>query len=95
MIWAGAVMNWAGAVMIWAGAVMIWAGACSKKNYPTLKMPKNAKKAKCDGRTDRPTDTVAYRSRVRDKKEERMGKIWSPGEKINHEKAKKKDAQKR
>ena len=35
-------------------------------------MPKNAKKAKCDGPTDRPTDgptdTVAYRSRVRDKK---------------------------
>ena len=67
MIRAGAVMVWAGAVMIWAGAVMIWAGACSNTNFPTLKMPKNAKKAKCDGRTDRPTDTVAYRSRVRDK----------------------------
>ena len=75
MIWAGAVMVWAGAVMIWAGAVMIWAGACSNTNFSTLKMPKNAKKAKCDGPTDRPTDgptdrptdTVAYRSRVRDK----------------------------
>ena len=42
--------------MIWAGAVMIWAGACSNTNFPTLKMPKNAKKAKCDGLTDRPTD---------------------------------------
>ena len=66
--------------MIWAGAVMIWAGACPNTNFPTLKMPKNAKKAKCDGPTDRPidrqtdrptdrpTDTVAYRSRARDKK---------------------------
>ena len=36
----------------WAGAVIIWAGAC----FPTLKMPKNAKKAKCDGPTDGPTD---------------------------------------
>ena len=59
--------SWAGAVMIWAGAVMIWAGACSNTNFPTLKMPKNAKKAKCDGPTDRPTDTVTYRSRARDK----------------------------
>ena len=42
--------------MIWAGAVMIWAGACSNTNFPTLKVPKNAKKAKCDGPTDRPTD---------------------------------------
>ena len=72
--WAGAVMIWAGALMIWAGAVMIWAGACSKKNYPTLKMPKNAKKAKCDGRTDRPTDTVTYRSRARDKNERKPAK---------------------
>ena len=37
--------GWAGAVMIWAGVVMIWAGACSNTNFPTLKMPKNAKKA--------------------------------------------------
>ena len=62
-------MIWAGAVMIWAGAVMIWAGACSNTNFPTLKMPKNAKKAKCDGptdrqtdrQTDRPTDTASSR----------------------------------
>ena len=54
--WAGAVMIWAGAVMIWAGAVMIWAGVCSNTNFSTLKMPKNAKKAKCDGPTDRRTD---------------------------------------
>ena len=40
----------------WAGAVMIWAGACSNTNFPTLKMPKNAKKAKCDRPTDGPTD---------------------------------------
>ena len=64
--------GWAGAVMIWAGAVIIWAGACSNTNFPTLKMPKNEKKAKCDGPTDRPTDrptdTVSYRSRARDKK---------------------------
>ena len=65
--WAGAVMIWAGAAMIWAGAIMIWAGACPNTNFPTLKMPKNAKKAKCDGRTDGPTDTVTYRSRARDK----------------------------
>merc|ERR1711942_544002 len=56
MIWAGAVMIWAGAVMIWAGAVIIWAGACSNTNFSTLKMPKHAKKAKCDGPTDRQTD---------------------------------------
>ena len=49
--------GWAGAVMIWAEAVMIWAGACSKTNFPTLKMPKNAKKQSVtDRRTDRPTD---------------------------------------
>ena len=51
--------GWAGAVMIWAGTVMIWAGACSNTNCPTLEMPKNAKKSKCDGprdgATDRPT----------------------------------------
>ena len=47
---------WAGAVMIWAGAVMIWAGVCSNRNFPTLKMPKNAKRAKCDRPTDGPTD---------------------------------------
>ena len=40
----------------WAGAVMIWAGACSNTNFSTLKMPKNAKKAKWDGRTDGRTD---------------------------------------
>ena len=63
--WAGAIVIWAGAVMPWAGAVMIWAGACSNTNFPTLKMPRNAKKkqsvtdAKCDGRID----TVTYRSR--------------------------------
>ena len=49
----------------WAGAVMIWAGACSNTNFPTLKMPKNAKKAKCDrptdGPTDRPTNRPTYR----------------------------------
>ena len=55
--------GWAGAVMILAGAVMIWAGACSNINFSTLKMPKNAKKAKCDRRTDGQTDTVTYRSR--------------------------------
>ena len=49
-------MIWAGAVMIWAGAVMIWEGACSNSNFPTLKTPKNAKKAKCDRPTDGPTD---------------------------------------
>ena len=54
--WAGAVMIWTGAVMIWAGAVMIWAGASSNTNFPTLKRPRNAKKAKCDGPTDGRTD---------------------------------------
>ena len=49
-------MIWAGAVIIRAGAVLIWAGACSNTNFSALKMPKNAKKAKCDGPTDRPTD---------------------------------------
>ena len=44
--WAGAIMILAGAVMILAGAVMIWAGAYSNTNFPTLKMPKNAKKSK-------------------------------------------------
>ena len=64
--WLGAVMSWAGAVMIWAGGVLIWAGACSNTNFPTRKMPKNAKKKKqsvtdrwtdgwTDGQTDRPT----------------------------------------
>ena len=48
----------------WAGAVMIWAGACSNKNFPTLKMPKNVRKTKCDGPTVRPTYTL----RARDKK---------------------------
>ena len=48
--------GWAGAVMSWAGAVLIWAGACSNTNFPTLKMPKNAEKAKWDRRTDRRTD---------------------------------------
>ena len=49
--WAGAVMIWAGAVMLWAGAVMFWAGACSNTNFPTLKMPNNAKKQSVtDGR---------------------------------------------
>ena len=43
--------SWAGAVMIWAGAVMILVTACSNTNFLTLKMPKNAKIAKCDGRT--------------------------------------------
>ena len=42
----------------WEGAEMIWAGACSNTIFPTLKMPKNSKKAKCDRQTDRPTDTV-------------------------------------
>ena len=36
--------GWAGAVISWAGAVMIWAGACSHINFPTLEIPKNAKK---------------------------------------------------
>ena len=48
--------GWAGALIIWAGAVMLWAGACSNTNFPTLKLPKNAKKAKCDGRTDAKCD---------------------------------------
>ena len=56
IIWARAVLIWAGAVTIWAGAVIIWAGACSNTNFPTLKLPKNAKKAKCDGWTDRHGD---------------------------------------
>ena len=51
-----AVISWAGAVMHWAGTVMVWAGASSNTNFPTLKTPKNAKKAKCDGRTDGRTD---------------------------------------
>ena len=51
----------------WAGAVMSWAGALTSMIYSylhfsTFKQLKNAKKAKCD-RTDRPTDTVTYRSR--------------------------------
>ena len=46
---------------------MIWPGACSNTDFPTLEMPKNAKKAKCDGRTDPTTDTVNHRSRARDK----------------------------
>ena len=46
---------------------MIWAGACSSTNFPTLKMPKNANKVKCDGPNDRPTNTMTYRSRARDK----------------------------
>ena len=57
--WAGAIVIWAGAVMPWAGAVMIWAGACSNTNFPTLKLPKNAKKKKLsvtDGRTQTVTD---------------------------------------
>ena len=53
--WTGAVMSWAGAVMLWAGAATIWAGACSNTNFPTHKIPKNAK-GKCDGRTDGRTD---------------------------------------
>ena len=32
--------------------------ACSNTNFPTLKIPENAKKPKCDRPTDRPTDTV-------------------------------------
>ena len=69
---ASVASGWAGAIMIWAGAVMIWAGACSIKKFQTLKTPKNAKKAKCDGRTDGrtdgPTDTVNARTHARDKK---------------------------
>ena len=42
--------------MILAGAIMIWAGTCSNRNFPTLKMPKIAKKAKCDAKCDGPTD---------------------------------------
>ena len=60
--------RWAGAIMIWTGAVMIWAGTCSNINFPTLKMPKNAKKHSV---ADRPTDTVTYRSRARDKKKKK------------------------
>ena len=52
-------MIWAGAVMLWAGAVMIWAGACSNRNFPTLRMLKNANKAKCDARTQSLTDGPA------------------------------------
>ena len=54
-------MSWAGAVMIWAGAVLIWAGACSNANFPTLKMPKNAKKAKFDRPTDKNRDGIQRR----------------------------------
>ena len=44
----------------WAGAVMSWAGAITSMkysylNFSTFKLLKNAKKVKCDGRTDRPT----------------------------------------
>ena len=48
---------------------MIRVGKCSNTNFPTLKMPKNAKKEqsvtdrRTDGPTDRPNDTVTYRSR--------------------------------
>ena len=38
--------GWAVAVMIWAGAVMVWTGAFSNINFPTLKIPKSAKKSK-------------------------------------------------
>ena len=50
--------GWAGALIIWAGAVMLWAGACSNTNFPTLKLPKNAKKklSVTDGRTQSVTD---------------------------------------
>ena len=54
--WAGAVMSFAQTVMIRAGAVMIWAGACSNTNFPTPKMPKNAKTKSKVSRTDRRTD---------------------------------------
>ena len=64
----------AGAVISWAGAVLIWVGAWSYTNFPTLKMPKNAKKAKCDRSTDRPTDTVTYRSRCPRQKESQKAK---------------------
>ena len=40
----------------WAGAAMILAGACSNTNFPTLRILKNAKKAKCVGRTQSVTD---------------------------------------
>ena len=48
--------GWADAVMSWAEAVMSWAGASSNTNFPTLKMLKNAKKAKYDGWTQSVTD---------------------------------------
>ena len=35
---------------------MIWARACSNTNFPTFKIPKNAKKIKRDRPTDRRTD---------------------------------------
>ena len=61
----------------WAGAVMIWAGACSNTNFPTLKMPKNAKKQIVTGQpTDRPTDMVTYRSRARKHKGNMSPKKW-------------------
>ena len=87
--WAGAIVSWAGALLIWAEAVLIWVGACSNINFPTLNMPKNAKKAKCDrptdqrtdrrtngrtdGRTDRPTRSLIGRV-ARDKKN--ICQIW-------------------
>ena len=48
--------GWAGAVMSWAGAVLIWGGACSNTNFPTIKKPKNPKKAKCERPTDQRTN---------------------------------------
>ena len=56
--------------MSWAGAVMIWAGACS--NFPTLKIPQNAKKKKKkESVTDGRTDTMTYRPRCPRQKEAR------------------------
>ena len=43
---------------------MIWAGACSNTNFPTLKMPKNAKKAKCDRPTDGQTDRLTDKNTI-------------------------------
>ena len=61
----GTVISWTGTVTIWAGAGMTWAWECSITNFPTLIMPKNAKKAKCDRSTDRPTRDAHDKNRFR------------------------------
>ena len=72
-------MIWAGAEMILSGAVMIWAGACSNTDFPSLKMPKNAKKQSVtdgptDGRTDRHRDVKVACSRQKERKKKKKEK---------------------